>query len=151
MIVRPGQGGIVANFTYTLGSILTVADTVAVTVLRNGVDTVVPVTISTSSAGRYQAEFDIPANWDEYDLVATRFEGASGGMFIECTKPLAVVGEMGLSVQQDADLTQILNLLEADEIISGGKAQKRLRGTSTVLLEKDISGSTCADDVSLTE
>ncbi len=151
MLIYPGQTGVVANFTYTVGSILSTADTASAIVLRNGIDTVVPVVLTTASTGRYKATFDIPATWVGYDRVDVRFEATTGGMVIECTKPLAVIGAAGLDDQQEVNIDRVLDLLEADEVITGGKAYKLLRGTTIVLLEKDITGSTCADDVSLTQ
>ena len=50
-------------------------------------------------------------------------------------------------------IERIIDILEADETfdIDSGKARKLLRGTTTVLLEKDVSGSTLSDSVEFVE
>ena len=54
---------------------------------------------------------------------------------------------------QDALLDRILDLAESDETYdkASGTARKLLRGTSVVLLEKTVEGSTCVDSVSIAE
>ena len=54
---------------------------------------------------------------------------------------------------QDMVLNHLVDLAEADETYdkASGKARKLLRGTTTVLLEKDVMGSTCTDSVSIAE
>lgn len=49
------------------------------------------------------------------------------------------------------EVQQVLDLLRADEVISGGVATKYRAGTDQVLLRKHVRGSTCVDTVSLTQ
>lgn len=49
-----------------------------------------------------------------------------------------------ISAQADASLTAIKNIVEADEVHSATTIQKRLRGTATVLLEKEWTGTPLA-------
>lgn len=54
-------------------------------------------------------------------------------------------------VTTDAVLQRVVDLLEADEVITPGQATKYRRGTNDILLRKDLAGTTCTDNVSLTE
>jgi len=57
---------------------------------------------------------------------------------------IAETGVSGLTSQESADLARInsvLNLVEADEYHTGTTVQKRLRGTGTVLLTKNWTGT----------
>jgi hypothetical protein len=56
----------------------------------------------------------------------------------------------GLSPAQDAALTRLVNLAEADEELTGSIARLKQRGTSTVLLEKTVTGGVITP-VSLTD
>jgi outer membrane lipoprotein-sorting protein len=56
----------------------------------------------------------------------------------------------GLSPAQDAALTRLVNLAEADEELTGSIARLKQRGTNTVLLEKTVTGGVITP-VSLTD
>ncbi len=54
---------------------------------------------------------------------------------------LTAVNSGTLTAQQAADLTRILQLLEADEVKTGASLQKLQAGTATVLLNKTVTGA----------
>ena len=57
----------------------------------------------------------------------------------------------GLNASQDAALTTILNLLEADEIHTAASIIKYLKGTNTELLNKTVAGSQLPETLSITD
>ena len=58
----------------------------------------------------------------------------------------------GLTVAQEAILERLRDIAEADEVYTPTKAQKLLKGTSTVLVDKDVTSTTTCDvDTSLIE
>lgn len=61
-------------------------------------------------------------------------------------------GGGGLTAAQDATLTLIKDIAEADEVYGPGTAQKLLKGTSTVLVDKVVNSNTaCVVNTTITE
>ncbi|NJK44520.1 MAG: hypothetical protein HC933_09720 [Pleurocapsa sp. SU_196_0] len=60
-------------------------------------------------------------------------------------------GGGGLTPTQDARLSRVLALLEADELLEPSRARKFEAGTSNVLLDKTVSGGNLPGTVTLTE
>lgn len=58
-------------------------------------------------------------------------------------------GGSGLSPAQDAALTRVLELLEADEKLEPTKATKYRVGTNTVLIEKTVTGGNIPNTVEI--
>ena len=65
---------------------------------------------------------------------------------------ISVAGSGGLTAEQANKLSGILDLLEADEEYTATKAVKRRKGTSEILIEKDVSGGRVSNPpITLTE
>lgn len=64
----------------------------------------------------------------------------------------AITANQGLTAAQDQVLTLLRDIAEADEVYTPTTAQKRLKGTATVLVDKNVSSSTeCNVTTSLIE
>jgi len=152
MIVRPG-GTAVAYFNVSINGIDTSVATFGADVRRNGIVTTVPVTILEVSTGNYQCQFDVPSDWIGYDQVHVSFTLNYLSENLTCTKHVGTVAAAGLDDDMEFNLDRMLDLQEADETFdqASGTARKLLRGTSTVLLEKTVTGSSCVESVSITE
>lgn len=147
MHVQPGQR-VVTYFSTSVGGVdVSVAGSAQV--YRNEIATVVPVTLTEGEVGQYSVAFDVPGDWIGYDQIHVRFELVYLGEVLSCTKYAGTVSDAYV----ESSIDRILDLLEADETYDkvSGKARKLLRGTNTVLLEKDVVGSTCVDSVSIAE
>ena len=58
----------------------------------------------------------------------------------------------GLSLEQDSKLSLTLDILEADEEYTATKAYKRRKGSTEILIEKDVSGGRVSNPpITLTE
>ncbi len=57
----------------------------------------------------------------------------------------------GLSTGQDANLTRIKDLAEADEELTATTATKRHKDSKVVLLQKDVSGGNITDTITIDE
>ena len=55
----------------------------------------------------------------------------------------------GDNAQVEALQRRTIDLLEADQVLADGKVVFTKRGTDLVLMEKEVQGTTCADNVSL--
>lgn len=150
MLLQPG-GQAHVHFTVNLGGVTQDVGVVSAVVIRNDVVTsIVPVISHVNvEAGIYVVGFAVPANWVGYDQAFVQFRILHNHALTSCTKLAGVVAAAGLDDALEINIDRILDLLEADEVKIGNKLYKRLAGTTTVLLEKDVNGSTCVDDVSL--
>lgn len=63
----------------------------------------------------------------------------------------AVSSGSGLSTEQDARLTKIEDILEADEEYTNTKAIKRHKDTKDVLVSKNVTGGADIDDIVISE
>lgn len=151
-VLLPG-GTAVVHFNTHTGGARTAADDTTALVFRNGTLTSIAPVITVSGVGHYIVTFNVPPNWVGYDRAWVEFSFLHMGEWNACSKDAGVVGAAGLDDNQEFSIDRILDLLEADETYdkASGKARKLLRGTNTVLLEKDVAGSTCVDSVEITE
>ncbi len=101
----------------------------------------------TSCCNAIQADIAALADLDSADIIAAL--GTYGA-----ATTADVVANAGLTTGQAAILTLIRDIAEADEVYnsSTGVAQKLLKGTATVLVDKVVSTNTvCVVDTTLTE
>lgn len=113
MNLAPGGEGTVV-FNVALDGSQSDIGIATITILRNNVVTAIPVTIDNSVTGRYVGSFDVPANWQEYDVVTSIFELEYGlgavTRTIECPKSVGVVTVAPLTTELIAEL------LTADQV-----------------------------------
>ena len=149
MHLAPGLNGSVV-FNVSLGGTQSDIGTPAITILRNGIVTTVPVTIDNSVVGRYVGNFTVPSNWVEYDEVHALFTLSymlgTMAQGLECSKPVGVVTIAPQSTEFIADL------LVADQIRTrNGDGTYTIRyfqegSNQTVLLHEQIqTGDPCDD------
>ena len=154
MVIRP-NGTSFVHFNTHVNGVREDAFRTKATVFRNGVQTSIAPGITHVGTGHYIVQFTVPANWTGYDQawVSFEFQQFPGIEWNACSKYAGVIGASGIDDNIDVTIERILDLLEADETYdkATGKAQKLLRGTPTVLLEKNVDGSTCVDNVRLVE
>jgi len=118
-------------------------------VIRNGIETTVPITVDNTIVGNYSLGFTVPATWVEYDLVYVRMSLEYGmGMntrTIACSKPVGVVTAVPLGIEFISDL------LQADQVKVGNQIVYYLKGSGqTVELHRQTQvGDPCEEDVSL--
>jgi len=66
--------------------------------IRNGIDTVVPVAISALGDGGYLAQSALPSNWVEGDVVHLRISAVSDGLPLTQTEKLGQIGVSGSAI-----------------------------------------------------
>lgn len=123
-------------YVKNLGSVLS-ADSLPVCVLiRNGIDTVVPVTVSQLTDNSYSASFTIPDNWIAGETIQLRISAVYQGFSIP---PKTI----NLGILEDSvtpiDSLQIANtILNASNGVEPGLTlQQALQGIVAVLYGKD--------------
>ena len=111
-------------------------------VLRGETLTALVPTITTLAPGEYITSVTVPDNWVTGDTLSVRLAIVYGGRTLVKTKHAGIVD------------TRMIDLLEADELYSTnqGKAQKLLKGTDTVLVDKTLATTTTVNvETTLTE
>lgn len=151
-MLKPG-GQAVEFFSVSIGGQNISMSAYGADVRRNGLVTTVPVVITEVSTGSYRCDFTVPSDWVGHDHVHVAFTINYFGNNLTTIKHVGTVGSAGLDDDTEYNIDRVLDLLEADETFDAqsGKARKLLRGTNTVLLEKDVTRSTGVDSVSLRE
>jgi len=66
--------------------------------IRNGIDTVVPVAISALGDGSYLAQSALPSNWVEGDVVHMRIGAVSDGLILTQTEKIGEIGVSGSAI-----------------------------------------------------
>lgn len=152
MLIKPGAIAY-AYFAVSIGGANESVDTYNADVRRNGVITTVATTITNTTTGVYLVSATLPGDWNPDDQVHVGFNITHLGKTLTCVKSIGVISALSLDMTQEVMVERLLDLLESDEVYDDdtGKATKYLRGTNTVLLEKDVTGSALSDSVSLSE
>ena len=157
MLLAPG-GLATVLFSVSVGGVQDSAGVFDARVFRDDVETSLPVSVVQPGVGEFVCTATIPANWPGHTqvwMVGTWRYGTGNSRTTRCPKFAGTIAAAGIGDLTEQVAERTLDLLEADQSVELRGTERylvyRLSGTPTVLMEKRLFGTVCADDVQLVE